>query len=290
LRIEPGEIEAALQQHPAIRSAVVVLRQDVPPTQGQRLVAYIVPANDERRTTNDERPIADHRLLPLSEAKGPTTDRQGDKETRGQAEGEAETQHSTLNTQNFFEQSTIYNLQSAIPETPSSILQNLRAFLSDKLPDYMVPGVFVVLDALPLTPNGKIDRRGLPAPEQSRIVPGEQFVAPRDELEEVLAEFWSEVLGLERVGVFDNFFELGGHSLLATQIVSRVQQVLRVELPIDQLFAALTVAALAQVVRANEPTPGHAGKMAGILRRIKRMSAADLSRTLQQKRSGPVKE
>ncbi|HEX6288638.1 MAG TPA: non-ribosomal peptide synthetase [Herpetosiphonaceae bacterium] len=163
--------------------------------------------------------------------------------------------------------------------------QDLSEFLGERLPAYMVPSAFVFLDALPLTVNGKIDRNALPAPEQSQRLPDRQIVAPRTALEEVLGQFWIEVLGVERVGVFDSFFELGGHSLLATQIATRVQQVLRVELPVGQLFESPTIAGLAQIIRANEATPGHAEKVAQLLIRIKGMSTADLKQTLQQKRS-----
>ena len=141
-RVELEEVEAALEQHPAIRQAVVCAQEDI---QGnKRLVAYVV----------------------LSK------------------------------------------------ETAVS-LHTLRSFLQTKLPDYMVPAAFVVLDALPLTPNGKIDRQALPAPDQTRPSLGEAFVAPRTPTEELLAGIWAHVLGVESVGLHDNFFALGGHSLLA---------------------------------------------------------------------------
>jgi amino acid adenylation domain-containing protein len=126
-------------------------------------------------------------------------------------------------------------------------LQELRARIGKKLPSYMVPSAFVVLDALPLTTSGKINRDALPAPEQD--VGG--HVAPRDPMEETLAEIWSEVLRVERVGVHDNFFELGGHSLLATKVVSRVRAQLAIEIPVRVMFEALTVAELASRLRAQ---------------------------------------
>src|SRR5690606_10006327 len=118
------------------------------------------------------------------------------------------------------------------------------AHVRARLPQYMMPSAFVVLEALPLTPNGKVDRRALPAPQGSGRARGEH-VAPRTPVEEIVAGIWAEVLGLERVGVHDNFFELGGHSLLATQVASRVRQALEVELPLQELFAVATLAELA---------------------------------------------
>jgi amino acid adenylation domain-containing protein len=126
----------------------------------------------------------------------------------------------------------------------------LRNFLKDKLPDYMVPSVFVVLDKLPLTPNGKLDRLALPAPSLARPELDTNFVAPRTPAEERLAEIWEEVLGVERVGVHDDFFELGGHSLLATRVLSRVRSALRAELRLRDLFEAPTIAGLAERIEA----------------------------------------
>ncbi len=100
----------------------------------------------------------------------------------------------------------------------------LRGYLKERLPEYMVPAVFVQLEALPLTPNGKIDRKALPAPDQGRIEAGQEYVAPQTQVEELLVGVWEAVLGVERVGVYDNFFELGGHSLLAIQVAVRCQQ------------------------------------------------------------------
>ncbi len=124
---------------------------------------------------------------------------------------------------------------------------DLRTFLQTSLPDYMVPGVFVVLDVLPLTPSGKVDRKALPEPTAAATA---SHVAPRGPVEELLAGIWAEVLRVERVGAADNFFELGGHSLLATQVVSRIRAALGVELPLQRLFEAPTVAGLARAVEA----------------------------------------
>jgi amino acid adenylation domain-containing protein len=125
----------------------------------------------------------------------------------------------------------------------------LRGFLQGKLPDYMIPSVFVPLSALPLSPNGKVDRRALPAPDPQRPELEQSYVAARTPVEEALAGLFAGVLSLERVGVHDNFFtELGGHSLLATQLISRVRDTLNIELPLRSLFEAPTVAELSLAI------------------------------------------
>ena len=106
----------------------------------------------------------------------------------------------------------------------------LRRHLGARLPEYMVPSVFVQLDELPLTPGGKVNRKALPAPDEGRPESETKYVAPRSAVEHKLAEFCSEVLGLQSVGVEDDFFELGGHSLHATQVISRVRNFFKVEL------------------------------------------------------------
>ncbi|NCS32797.1 MAG: amino acid adenylation domain-containing protein [Microcystis aeruginosa G11-01] len=180
-RIELGEIETILSQHSAVKTAIVIAREDE--TEQKRLVAYIVP----------------------------------------QAEG-----ISAQQEQNFI----------AVTE--------LRQFLKAKLPEYMIPSAFVILESLPLTPNGKIDRRALPAPEfQSE----EQYVAPRNPIEEILSSIWVKVLKVAQVGIHDNFFELGGHSLLATQLISRIREAFQVEMPLRELFVAPTIAELAQEIK-----------------------------------------
>ncbi|MCP4661654.1 MAG: non-ribosomal peptide synthetase, partial [bacterium] len=126
--------------------------------------------------------------------------------------------------------------------------RDLRELLQESLPDYMVPPAFVFLDALPLLPSGKVNRAALPAPE--RRGPDADFAPPSGPTEELLAGIWAAVLGLDRVGAEDNFFELGGHSLLATQVVSRVRELFGVELALQKLFEAPTLARLAAVVEA----------------------------------------
>jgi acyl carrier protein len=120
---------------------------------------------------------------------------------------------------------------------------DLRTHLQQKLPNYMMPTAFVLLNALPLTPNGKINRRALPSPTPSEPATG--YAPPRTPTEDVLANIWCEVLGRDRVGRDDNFFDLGGHSLLAMQILSRLQDALQVDVPLRALLDVPTVAGLA---------------------------------------------
>jgi aspartate racemase len=185
-RVELGEIEAVLAQHPAVGETVVLAREEVenpkseiqnPKSAEKRLVAYIVP-------------------------------------------------------------------RSSAPT-----VSELRDFLQQKLPDYMVPSAFMFLDALPLTPNGKVDRRALPAPDQTRPELEEAFVAPRDTLELQLTKIWENVLDVKPVGAKDNFFDLGGHSLLAVRLFAQIEKVTGRNLPLAVLFQAPTVEHLAAVLR-----------------------------------------
>jgi amino acid adenylation domain-containing protein len=180
-RVEPGEIEAALCRHPAVREAAVLAREAAGET---RLAAYVVCG-------------------------------------------------------------------CAAPG-----ISELRAFLKTRLPVYMIPGDFIFLDALPRTLHGKLDRQALPAPVEFER--GAGFIEPRDEIERTLANIWSQVLRVERVGVEDNFFELGGHSLLAIQIISRVRSAFHVELALRALFEAPTVAGMAGIIEAGRQTAGRA--------------------------------
>ncbi|BAB74343.1 non-ribosomal peptide synthetase [Anabaena sp. FACHB-709] len=131
-----------------------------------------------------------------------------------------------------------------VPNSQDVGSNDLQQFLANKLPKYMIPGVFVTLTALPLTPNGKVDRKALPTPNtQSQV-----NETPRTPTEEVLASIWAMVLGVESVGIEDNFFDLGGHSLLATRLISQVRQVFGVELPLRNLFESPKIADLARVI------------------------------------------
>ncbi|MEG4211267.1 amino acid adenylation domain-containing protein [Microcoleus sp. S13_B4] len=130
------------------------------------------------------------------------------------------------------------------------LVPQLQAYLAEKLPEYMVPSAFVVLESLPVTANGKVDRLALPVPEPIKLEWAGGYVAPHTSIEEVLVKIWAEVLGIKRVGIRDNFFELGGHSLLATQLVSRVRDAFGVELPLRRVFEAPTIAELSKIVES----------------------------------------
>jgi amino acid adenylation domain-containing protein len=180
-RIEPGEIEAVLEHHSAIRAAAVVDRLG---SRGEtRLVAYI-------------------------DADGPAPD-----------------------------------------------AADLRAFLSDHVPSYMIPSAYVNVDELPLTPNGKVDRDALPEPEWDLVGASEEFIAPRTETERGIADIWSSVLSVRDIGIHDNFFALGGHSLLAMQVISRVRDELGVTLTLRAIFDAPSVLELAVEVERAQAAP-----------------------------------
>ncbi|MEM9566772.1 MAG: amino acid adenylation domain-containing protein [Cyanobacteria bacterium P01_E01_bin.34] len=154
------------------------------------------------------------------------------------------------------------------------LVPQLRDYLLKKLPDYMVPAIFVVMDELPLTPNGKIDRRALPDPDAARASTRTEFVQPKTPSEVAIAAIWSELLGVEQIGCNDHFFVLGGHSLLATQVLSRLQQELQVELPLRILFEAMTVAELAAIV---DEAKGESGAGMTAIEPVARPEAIPLS-------------
>ena len=177
-RIETGEIESVLNQHPHVRESVVVVKGDE-----QRLIAYL--------TAED--------TAPASEA--------------------------------------------------------LRSFAKERLPEYMLPSQFVMLDTIPLTPNGKVDRKALPEPEMSRREPAQSYVAPRNATEELLVEIWAQVLKIDRVGIHDNFFDLGGHSLLVAKIVAKVREQFGLNVAVSKVFDSPTVFALASELEAYAAQP-----------------------------------
>jgi surfactin family lipopeptide synthetase C len=143
------------------------------------------------------------------------------------------------------EQGTGNRGEEAVPSLLSPA--ELRAHLKERLPDYMMPSTFVVLDTFPLTPNGKVDRAALPDPQQA--APEERaYVAPRTPMEILLAGIWAELLTVQCVGIYDNFFEIGGHSLLATRLISRVRAICQVDISLRSLFEEPTIAAFARAI------------------------------------------
>jgi non-ribosomal peptide synthase protein (TIGR01720 family) len=188
-RVEPGEVEAVLRQHPGLQEVVVVAREDE--AVGKRLVGYAMPA------------------------------------------------------------------QAAAPT-----VADLRAYLAEKVPEYMVPSTLMVLEDLPMTPSGKIDRRALPAPDESRPDLEVTYVAPRTPEEETLAGIWSGLLGVKQVGVHDNFFELGGDSILSIQLVARVNQA-GLRISPRQIFERPTVAGLAAIASAEPAIQAEQGPVEG---------------------------
>ena len=151
---------------------------------------------------------------------------------------------------------------------PLPTAHELRNFLGQKLPSCMIPSSFVFLEALPLTPHGKVDRKALPAREQSKLALERGFTAPSNRSEEVLAGLWAEVLGLERVSVHDNFFEIGGHSLKAMQLASRISAAMNIDVSVKLLFEYPTISSLAAVM--EDMTPSHQRPSEGQLKPVVR--------------------
>ena len=165
----------------------------------------------------------------------------------------------------------------------------MRAYLKERLPEYMIPQAFVMLNNLPLTPNGKVDRRALPAPGQSRPQLGRAFVAPRNELERFLADKWREVLGIEEVGIYDDFFDIGGESLKGAILVNKLQQELGEMLQVVSIFDAPNIAAFADYLNKDCPDavsrllgnePQHE-KAPAVIERIDSNKVAELRRLIR---------
>ncbi|HEX7333279.1 MAG TPA: amino acid adenylation domain-containing protein [Pyrinomonadaceae bacterium] len=181
----------------------------------------------------------------------------------------------------------------------NGVVTELRSFLRQRLPEFMIPAAFVLLDALPLTAHHKVDRDALPAPASTRPDLEVSFVAPRDDTERTVAEIWAELLGIERVGVDDNFFQLGGHSLLATQVASRVCEVFQVQIPLRDFFDAPTVAHLALTIKQGlesqpeipqsriEAIPRHDDDLDQLLEEIDQLSEAEVQQLLAMEQESP---
>ena len=161
----------------------------------------------------------------------------------------------------------------------------LLTFLQEKLPSYMLPSTFVIIKEIPLTPNGKVDRRALPEPEQVDASTDAGFVAPRTEMEELVAEIWRETLGVTQVGVESNFFDLGGHSLLATRVMNRIRERCGVELPLRVLFELPTVASLAAKLDAARPKETELSRILDILVNMENISEEEVTTLLAQAES-----
>lgn len=147
-------------------------------------------------------------------------------------------------------------------------ISDLRNHLKTRVPDYMLPAIFVMLDSLPLSETGKLDRSALPVPERLRPELTQRYLAPRTSLEKVLARIFSEVLKIEEVGILDDFFELGGHSLIATQVVSRIRQLFSIELPLTTLFEEPCISGLTTSILAEAKEPKKMEETAEILLRV----------------------
>ena len=178
-----------------------------------------------------------------------------------------------------------------VPRTGGALsTSQLRRFLKDRIPDYMMPAVIIPLDELPLTSSGKVDRKKLPVPPRTRPELEAEYVAPRSATERIVAALWGEVLDVERVGVFDDFFDLGGHSLLAIQVVSRLRDSLRVEVPVRKMFAAPTVAGLVDTLCEKPGQRARLEKTAELLWKVEQLSESQVDTMLDARRMQESRE
>jgi acyl carrier protein len=149
---------------------------------------------------------------------------------------------------------------------PAPTTSSLRRALAQRLPRHMIPSQFVTLESLPLTPTGKLDRRALPDPSHGRPELDAPYIPSSSTEERLIAETWSEILGIEPIGIFDNFFDLGGHSLAASRVIARLAQAFQVELPITSLFNAPTVAEMAVLIMRCQGSEANADGLEHVLR------------------------
>ncbi|MBD2300898.1 non-ribosomal peptide synthetase [Nostoc sp. FACHB-190] len=215
-RIELGEIEALLSQHPALQQVVVLIREI-----------------EQKKQHRDFTPVVD------VESSSAITG------LRRLLKGESANSQADFRNQQLV-------AYCVTRHQPAPTTSELRQFLLEKLPEYMVPAAFVLLDAIPLTPNGKIDRQSLPIPGKVRPELAKAFVAPRTFIEKALAEVWQEVLDIEPVGIHDNFFELGGDSIRSIQVLSRATAK-GLSCSLAQIFQYQTIESLAQAITFVEP-------------------------------------
>ncbi|WP_066426819.1 non-ribosomal peptide synthetase [Anabaena sp. 4-3] len=153
---------------------------------------------------------------------------------------EQKNQEIVLNINSTPQSWGVYANQPLQQKQELELISQLRSFAENRLPEYMVPQFFVTLTTFPLTPNGKIDRKALPVPD-TKTGDEATYVPPRTPTEQIIADIWADVLGKEKIGIDDNFFDLGGHSLLATQVISRVRETLKIDLPLRSFFEYPTV-------------------------------------------------
>ncbi|AFZ07951.1 amino acid adenylation domain protein [Oscillatoria nigro-viridis PCC 7112] len=290
-RIELGEIETLLTQHPDVLSTAVIDREDTPGN--KRLVAYLVskliperiPYHSECQLELDGKPIKldteDISTSGVALVGVPVLDRGRSVRLHLQLPGENEPRwlsgivawsrppqtgiqfQLTPNEQNTVNQSVAYQLetQGLWKTLQRTLTGNLRDYLKQRLPDYMIPSAFVLVKELPLNPNGKVDRRALATQkwQSSDAAPNETIaVAARDQLDIQLTEIWQQVLGINSMGIRDNFFEVGGHSLLAARLLAEIEKVFDKKLPLSAIFQSPTVEQLADILREPEwssPSP-----------------------------------
>jgi amino acid adenylation domain-containing protein len=171
-------------------------------------------------------------------------------------------------------------------EVPNTDSGGLRRFVETRLPDYMVPASFVAMPALPHTSSGKVDRSSLPMPEPARGG-DDGFVAPRDAVERLLADVWCELLRVERVSALDDFFDLGGHSLLAIRLISRVRELLSVELPVRAVFESSSLAGMAAAIVERGEARGYVERAAELSLHLRTLSDEEVGRLLARERELP---
>jgi len=299
-RIELTEIEAELEKHPLIREAVVIAKEESPSS--KRLVAYCVPAVDDLEKALGKRrhvrvPFLSEASLDFNgnqKAQFKTEDiSEGgarlmtisplpklDQNERMQMAMSLPIEPKRIqidshliwrNGESFgvaFRDVTETN-QELLKETITRLMDSkvllmneLRSFLKERLPDYMIPASFMIVASLPRTLSGKIDRRALPEPEQIRIEIESAFIAPRDDVEEKLADIWRQVLGVKQIGVNDNFFELGGDSILSIQVIAKANQA-GLQLSPKQFFEHPTIAGLSAVAGVGQAIQAEQGLVTG---------------------------
>ena len=161
---------------------------------------------------------------------------------------------------------------------------DLRAYLKGKLPDYMVPSAFVFIDSIPLSPHGKVDRQALPEPDRNSTDLAEDYVGPRNAVEDIIAAAWSEILRVKPIGVYDNFFDLGGHSLKATQVISRLRKAFQSEIPLRLIFESPTIAELAAVIDSKTTEELTSNKLNRVLKEVEAMPEEQAQRLLVDQR------